>query len=107
MSDYLEIKPQISEKMRIKNIVSELRDIPRQNGLSRTMALIETMLRDPEIKAAQNATNHIIVQYLKYNDHGRAHAIITTRNALKILILLKDHVQPNIEIGRASCRERV
>lgn len=94
--DYMEIKPQIPEKMRIRSVINELKEIPRQNGLEKTAALIDMLLRDPEIEAAQNATNHIIVQYLKYNDHGRAHAIITTRNALKILTLLKDHLQPNI-----------
>ena len=102
MGEYLEIKPQVPDKMRLRNIINELKEIPKRNNLEKTAMLVEEMLRDPEIDAAQDATNHMIVQYLKYNDHGRAHAIITARNALKILILLKDSVKPNIVVSNAG-----
>lgn len=102
MSEYFEIKPQVPERMQMKYIVNELRELPKQNGLQKTASLVEEMLRDPEIEAAHDATNHMIVRYLRYNDHGRAHAIITARNALKILLLLEDTIQPNLVTSKAG-----
>lgn len=93
---YFEIRPQLPEKMLIKNVIKELRELPVQHGLEKTAMLIDTMLNDKEILAAQNATNHMIVKYLKYNDHGPSHAVITARNAVKILLLLEDTLPPNM-----------
>ncbi len=98
MSEYFEIKTSVPEKMYIKNILKELKEIPKKEGLEKTTELVEFMLGDPEISAAQFANNHLMVKYLHYNDHGRSHAIITARNALKILILLKDKYPPHMVI---------
>ncbi|MEX0568938.1 MAG: hypothetical protein Q6363_007250 [Candidatus Njordarchaeota archaeon] len=96
MSEYFEIRTSVPEKMQIKNISKELLELPKMERLEKTSEIVNTLLKDPEILAAQLATNHMIVKYLQYNDHGRSHAIITTRNAIKILILLRDSLEPNL-----------
>jgi len=96
MTGVFEIKPEIPEKMTLKNIMRELVELPKEYKLELASSVVEYMLKDPEIMAAQYANNHMVVKYLKYNDHGRSHAIITARNAIKILFLLENDVQPNM-----------
>lgn len=96
MSEYFEIKISVPEKMQIRNVSKELLELPKMERLEKASAVVNSLLKDPEIMAAHLATNHIVVRYLQYNDHGRSHAIITTRNAIKILLLLRDTLEPNI-----------
>ena len=98
MEGYFEIKTSVPEKMFIKNVVKELKELPQKEGLEKTSQIVEYMLKDPEISVAHYATNHLMVKYLHYNDHGRSHAIITARNALKILILLQETHPPNMVV---------
>ncbi len=96
MGEFFEIRMEIPEKMTMKRIMDELKNIPREYGLDKTASVVDALLSDPDIMAAQYACNHMVVKYLKYNDHGRSHSIITTRNAIKILVLLRDAYPPNI-----------
>lgn len=47
---------------------------------------------DPRIIGLLEMSNIVLVQRLKYNDHGLTHALITTRNSLKILEILGPEV---------------
>jgi len=82
--------------MELKNIIRDLRKIVAAEDLEKTRALVDMLLEDEELRAMMNATNIIVVSYLKYNDHGWSHAVITMRNALKILTIIKDILPPNI-----------
>jgi len=90
------IEAKISEKMSIKKIIADLYNTAKSNKLEITTQFIGTVLKDNELRAMLNATNVIVVGYLKYNDHGWYHSVITMRNALKILMTIKDKIRPNI-----------
>ena len=86
--------------MKLVNILRELKELPSQYRLSTTKNLIKELLEDERVQAMQNAANIILVNYLKYNDHGRSHAIIASRNALKIYLYTYDKVKPNVVANR-------
>ncbi len=91
----LEIR--ISEQMLLKNVIKELREIPQKANLEKTNKLVNELLSDNTLRAMLNAANVLLVNYLKYNDHGWNHSCITARNALKILLVLNDAgIKPNI-----------
>ena len=96
MEEYrLEIR--ISEQMLLKNVIKELREIPQKANLEKTNKLVNELLSDNTLRAMLNAANVLLVNYLKYNDHGWNHSCITARNALKILLVLNDAgIKPNI-----------
>lgn len=57
--------------------------------------LIETfkyLRENPRILGLLDMSNIILVHRLKYNDHGLTHAMITTRNSLRILDILGQEV---------------
>ncbi len=82
--------------MELKNIVRDLRHLISNTEFERTRNLVNFLLENEELKAVMRATNVIVVNYLKYNDHGWSHAVITTRNALRILTIIRDKIPPNI-----------
>lgn len=43
-----------------------------------------------------DAANQMVIVRMGYNDHGLVHSKIVTFNALKILDIIKDDIQPNI-----------
>lgn len=91
----LEIR--FSESEILSKAIKELKELPRQFELERTNELVTRLLSDERLRAMLNAANTLLVRYLKYNDHGWYHAIITSRNALKLLLLLHDAgILPNI-----------
>lgn len=94
--DEFVIKIELEEKMLLKNVIKELREIPRKLNLVKTKKLIPKLLEDTTIKAALNAANIMVTDYLKYNDHGWHHAVIATRNAIKILLVIRDYIKPHI-----------
>ncbi len=96
LAEEFRIEIKVSEKMLIRNIIRDLRRIIAEQKLYTTEKLVNALLNDEEVKAMLNATNAIVVDYLRYNDHGWAHAVITTRNAIKILSIIRDSVPPNI-----------
>lgn len=96
MSDEYRIESKIAEKMLLRNVIKDLRNITAKNDLNITGKLVDTLLKDEELKAMMNATNTIVVSYLKYNDHGWAHSVITMRNAVKILVIIREKLPPNL-----------
>ena len=91
-----EIKVRIPEKMQIKSVLRELKKIPEEYDLPKTSNLLDDLLNDDRIKAMHKAANIMVVDYIKYNDHGRYHAIISTRNALKVYLYTYEDVKPNM-----------
>lgn len=57
-------------------------------GSRKLIETFEYLRRNPRILGLLDMSNVVLVQRLKYNDHGLTHAIITTRNSLKILDVL-------------------
>jgi len=96
MGEY-KLEMRISEQMLLKNVIKELREIPQKARLKKTSRLVDKLLSDDILRAMLNAANVLLVNYLKYNDHGWNHSCITARNALKILLVLNDAgIKPNI-----------
>ncbi len=94
---YIIEKPKLPDKMQMRYVINELKSIPVSLELEKSSRLVEELLTDARIKAMLNATNTMLVGYLKYNDHGWSHAVIVARNAVKILkILLKKGIQPSM-----------
>jgi metal-dependent HD superfamily phosphatase/phosphodiesterase len=54
--------------------------------------IFDYLRRDPRIRGLLEMSNIVLVHRLKYNDHGMMHAMITTRNSLKILDILSGEV---------------
>ena len=98
-SEYV-INVEIPEKMKLKNILKELKELPEKYDLKKTSGLVSDLLDDKRIQAMHNAANVMIVNYLKYNDHGRSHAIISARNALKIYLYTYEKIKPNVVLNR-------
>lgn len=91
----LEIR--FSETEILDRAVRELQELPQRAGLERTGELVSRLLADERLRAMLDAANTLLVRYLKYNDHGWYHAIITARNALKILLILHEcGIEPNL-----------
>lgn len=57
-------------------------------GSEKLMGVFKRLREDPRIKGLLDMSNIVLVHRLKYNDHGLTHAMITTRNSLKILDIL-------------------
>lgn len=96
MTEEYKIEPKASEKMAIKYIIREMNEIISKNKWKTTEKAVNMLIKDEELKAMLFTTNAIIVDYLRYNDHGWAHSVITTKNAMKILSIIKDEIPPNI-----------
>ncbi len=62
--------------------------IERLDGSERLLEAYNYLRTKPEIKGLLDMANIVLVQRLKFNDHGLTHALITTRNSLKILDIL-------------------
>ncbi len=62
--------------------------IERLDGSDRLLRAYNYLRTKPEIKGLLDMANIVLVQRLKFNDHGLIHALITTRNSLKILDIL-------------------
>ncbi len=57
-------------------------------GSRKLIETFEYLKQNPRILGLLDMSNVVLVQRLKYNDHGLTHAMITTRNSLKILDVL-------------------
>ncbi len=62
--------------------------IERLDGSERLLKAYDYLRTKPEIRGLLDMANIVLVQRLKFNDHGLTHALITTRNSLKILDIL-------------------
>ena len=93
--DYI-IEVLIPRKMELKNVLKELEDIPKSYDLIKTGDLIQDLLVDENIAAMHKASNVMLVDYLKYNDHGQLHSIISMRNAINIYLITYETVVPNM-----------
>ncbi len=56
------------------------------------VSVYEYLSNNVEIASLHDMANIVLVQRLKFNDHGRVHARITTLNALKIVDVLGDRI---------------
>ncbi len=64
----------------------------RLKGDDALLSVYEYLSSNKRIAALHDMANIVLVQRLKYNDHGRVHARITTLNALKIIDILGERV---------------
>ncbi len=60
----------------------------RLNGSHRLLQVYDYLRSNERIRGLLEMSNIVLVHRLKYNDHGITHAMITTRNSLKILDIL-------------------
>ncbi len=70
------------EEMLDHEIFSRLKDSER------LLKVYRYLRTHPEIEGLLDMANIVLVHRLKFNDHGVTHALITTRNSLKILDIL-------------------
>ena len=52
--------------------------------------MYELLLEDPEVNACWDMADYVAVKKLRFNDHGKTHAIIVTYFSLEMLELLKE-----------------
>ena len=62
--------------------------VSRLNGSERLLRVYDYLRSNRRIKGLLDMSNIVLVHRLKFNDHGVTHALITTRNSLKILDIL-------------------
>ncbi|MDK2371883.1 MAG: HD domain-containing protein [Candidatus Korarchaeota archaeon] len=60
----------------------------RLNGSERLLRVYDYLRSNRRIRGLLDMSNIVLVHRLKFNDHGVTHAMITTRNSLKILDIL-------------------
>jgi len=72
------------EEQSIKTIDESLRDYPNASKLFRVLQ------EDEETNTLLNLANYIAVRKLGYNDHGPIHARIVTANGMKLLRIILD-----------------
>ncbi|MEM2729753.1 MAG: hypothetical protein QXL56_05055 [Candidatus Korarchaeum sp.] len=68
------------------------REILSYLGSEDLIRAFKYLRENPRILGLLDMSNIILVHRLKYNDHGLTHAMITTRNSLKILDILGHEV---------------
>jgi len=77
-------------------LVNEIRDMLK--GYERARRVFDRIVGDEEIMRLIDHANTVAILRWGYNDHGIVHALITTRNALKMALLLHDRgVKMNCE----------
>ncbi len=62
--------------------------VSRLNGSEKLLRVYDYLRSNRRIRGLLDMSNIVLVHRLKFNDHGVTHAMITTRNSLKILDIL-------------------
>lgn len=62
--------------------------VKRLDGSKKLLMVYRYLKNNRRIKGLLDMSNIVLVHRLKFNDHGITHAMITTRNSLKILDIL-------------------
>lgn len=80
--------------MKEKELNHELRDIT--SPYLQLSSVLEFLMSDPEVNTLLAKANDNMIGRLGFTDHGRVHAKIVSLNALRLLLMLKDKVEPSI-----------
>lgn len=88
-----------------KRIISLLEEIATENGFIQNkeekylpLEIVKDLMEDVEIHMVQDYANDVSIIRLGYNDHGPVHMRTVTKNAIKMMALLKKAgVKTNLE----------